>query len=268
MNILIYVCVFIIGIIFGKILSVAIYRISKGQKLLSDKLHCTKCNHTLSFWDTIPLFSYIVLRGRCRYCKKKINPNYFLIELFSGIIFVLFSLSIKFNIDTVNLSTIIYLTIGLLYISGLFLVAGTDFLNKHIKAQLLLYIFVIEVIYIVYLALVENANIFRYIIYFGVLVIFNLLNLLYYKKKVRNNYTLEILILLIEMCIFTFEICVIYTIIIALLTIAIYFIVTLAKRKRYVKIDKNNEKIIPFGFYLSVSNIIILIISNMIIFYR
>ena len=106
------------------------------------------------------------------------------------------------------------------------------------------------------------------LIYLIVLVILNLFNMLYYKKKVKNNYTLEILILLVEMCIFTFEICTVYTIIFALLTIAIYSIITFVKRKRYVKIDKNDKAVIPFGFYLAVSNIIVLIISNMIIFYR
>ena len=268
MNILIYVCIFIIGIICGSIFSVAICRISKGQKLLSSKSYCPKCKHSLSILDVIPLFSYIGLRGRCRYCKQKINPSYFLTELLSGIIFVLFTVSIRFSIETIKLSTIIYLVIGLLYIAGLFVIAGIDKTNKHIKSQLLLYVFVLEVIYILYLAIVEKANILRYVIYFVVLVILNLFNILYYKKKVRNNYTLEILILLIEMCIFTFEICTAYSIIFALLIIAIYSIITFLKRKKYVKIDKNEKAVIPFGFYLSVSNIIILIISNMIIFYR
>ena len=268
MNILIYICIFILGIIFGSFFSVAIYRIPKGQKLLSIKSHCPKCKHNLSFFDVIPLFSYLGLRGKCRYCRQKINPSYFLIELLSGIIFILFAVSIRFSIDTFKLSTIIYFIVGLLYIAGLFVIAGIDKTNKHINFQLLLYIFIIEVIYILYLAIVENANILRYVIYLIVLLILNLFNMLYYKKNIKNNYTLEILILLVEMCIFTFEICTVYTIIFALLTIAIYSIITFVKRKRYVKIDKNDKAVIPFGFYLAVSNIIVLIISNMIIFYR
>ena len=86
----------------------------------------------------------------------------------------------------------------------------------------------------------------------------------------KNNYTLELLILLIEMAIFTYEICTVYTIILAFLTILIKLLINkiLQKRKKYVKKDKTEKAKIPFGFYLGVSNIIVLILTNMLIFYR
>lgn len=270
MDVLIYVYIFIIGILFGSFCSLAIYRIPKGQDIVHTRSYCPKCNHKLAFWDMIPLFSYIFLGGKCRYCKKKINPINFLLELFSGIIFILFALSIKFSVTNINVSVITYLIFGLLYIAGLFIISGIDKEKNQIQSQVLLYILVIEAIYIIYLYVVEKVNIYRYAIYFVILVILNLFNILYYRKKVKNNYTLEILILLIEMVMFTYEVCTGYTIAVALVAIAIKLIISKInqKRKKYVKIDKKMQKRIPFGFYLSICNIIVLIITNMIIFYR
>ena len=270
MELLIYIYVFIIGIVCGSFFALAIYRIPKGQDIIHTRSYCPNCKHKLAFLDLIPLFSYIGLKGKCRYCKRKISPTYFLLELLSGIIFVLFALSIRLGLDNINISVIVYLIFGLLYIAGLFVISGIDINKKQIQPQILVYLLIIETLYILYLYVVEKANIYRYAIYFVVLVILNLFNMIYYKKKVKNNYTLELVILLVEMIIFTYELCTIYTIILALLCIGLKLLIEiiLQKRRRYVKKDKVTEAKIPFGFYLGVSNIIVLIITNMIIFYR
>lgn len=270
MDFIIYIYVFIIGIVCGSFFSLAIYRIPKGQDIIHTRSYCPNCKHKLSFWDMIPLFSYIGLKGKCRYCKRKISPTYFLLELLSGIVFVLFALSIRFGLDNMNTSVIVYLIFGLLYIAGLFIISGIDINKKQIQHQVLVYLLIIETIYIIYLYVVEKASIYRYAIYFVILVILNLFNIIYYKKRVKNNYTLELLILLIEMVIFTYELCTVYTIILALLCIAMKLLIEiiLQKRRKYVKKDKVAEARIPFGFYLGVSNIIVLILTNMLIFYR
>lgn len=270
MDFLIYIYVFIIGIVCGSFFSLAIYRIPKGQDIINTRSYCPNCKHKLSFWDMIPLFSYIGLKGKCRYCKRKISPTYFLLELFSGIVFVLFAVSIRLEIYNINASVISYLIFGLLYIAGLFIISGIDKEKKQIQPQLLIYLLIIETLYIIYLYVVEKTNIYRYAIYLIILILLNIFNMIYYKKKVKNNYTLELLILLIEMAIFTYEICTVYTIILAFLTILIKLLINkiLQKRKKYVKKDKTEKAKIPFGFYLGVSNIIVLILTNMLIFYR
>ena len=270
MDFLIYIYVFIIGIVCGSFFSLAIYRIPKGQDIINTRSYCPNCKHKLSFWDMIPLFSYIGLKGKCRYCKRKISPTYFLLELFSGIVFVLFAVSIRLEIYNINASVISYLIFGLLYIAGLFIISGIDKEKKQIQPQLLIYLLIIETLYIIYLYVVEKTNIYRYAIYLIILILLNIFNMTYYKKKVKNNYTLELLILLIEMAIFTYEICTVYTIILAFLTILIKLLINkiLQKRKKYVKKDKTEKAKIPFGFYLGVSNIIVLILTNMLIFYR
>lgn len=269
MDFLIYIYVFIIGIVCGSFFSLAIYRIPKGQDIIHTRSYCPNCKHKLSFWDMIPLFSYIGLKGKCRYCKKKISPTYFLLELISGIVFVLFALSIRLGYN-MNTSVIVYFIFGLLYIAGLFIISGIDKEKKQIQPQLLIYLLIIETLYIIYLYVVEKTNIYRYAIYLIILILLNIFNMIYYKKKVKNNYTLELLILLIEMAIFTYEVCTIYTIILAFLTIFIKLLINkiVQKRKKYVKKDKTEKVKIPFGFYLGVSNIIVLILTNMLIFYR
>ena len=70
--------------------TLAVYRIPLRQDITHTRSYCPNCNHKLSFWDMIPIFSYIFLGGKCRYCKKEIRIRYLLLEVLSGVVFVLF----------------------------------------------------------------------------------------------------------------------------------------------------------------------------------
>ena len=196
MNFLIYFYIFIMGITFGSFFTLAVYRIPRGEDITHTRSYCPKCNHKLSFWDMIPLFSYIFLGAKCRYCKEKIRPRYFILEFCSGIVFVLFALSIKLDIFNLNLQTILYFIFGLLYIAGLFIVSGIDKEKINIHNEVLLYLVLVEAAYIIYLCIIEPASVYRYVIYLLILAILTMLNTIYYKKKINNNYTIECLILL------------------------------------------------------------------------
>ncbi len=89
MKILFYLIVFIFGLVTGSFLNVVIYRLDKKESSLRGRSHCPHCNHKLAWYDLIPLFSYLFLRGRCRYCGKKISAQYPLVEMITGILFVL-----------------------------------------------------------------------------------------------------------------------------------------------------------------------------------
>lgn len=267
MNIILYIYIFLMGITFGSFFTLAVYRIPEGKNITHERSFCPKCKHKLAFWDMIPLFSYIFLKGRCRYCKEKIRPRYFLLELFSGIVFVLFAISIKLNIYTLNMSTIIYFIFGLLYIAGLFIISGIDKEKKQIQNEVALYLIIVEAIYIIYLYIIEKASIYRYVIYLTILIILEIINIFYYRKKLKSNYTLENLILLTIIIIFTYEFCTLLTIILTILTIAIKTLIDKISEKKTKYIAKERNTKIPIGFYLSVSNIIILIITNILIFY-
>ena len=88
MEIFFYIIIFMIGITFGSFYTLAVYRIPKGQDITHTHSYCPNCNHKLNIFDLIPIFSYIFLGGKCRYCKQKIRPRYLILEALSGLFFV------------------------------------------------------------------------------------------------------------------------------------------------------------------------------------
>ena len=270
MNILTYILFFIIGITFGSFFTLATYRIPLNQDITHTRSYCPNCGHKLSFWDMIPLFSYIFLGGKCRYCKNKIKIRYFLFEIFSGIVFVLFAVSVNFDVLNVSLDKIIYCVVGVLYLAGLFIIAGIDKENHYIDKRVLIYVIFIETLYIIYLYIVEKANIYRYVIYLFLLVILSVINNFYYHKKLKNNYTLDILTLIAIMSIFTKEYAIALSITLTLLSIGLFCILKAlnSKKNKCVKSDKKEETVIPIGYFLCVSNIIMYLFLNYITFYR
>lgn len=89
MEILIYIYIFIVGIIIGSFLNVCIYRIPAKESIVKGSSHCMSCGHKLMWLDLFPLFSWLFLRGKCRYCGAKISKRYPIIESITGILFVL-----------------------------------------------------------------------------------------------------------------------------------------------------------------------------------
>lgn len=79
---------FILGASIGSFLNVLIYRIPRNISIYRKGSFCPHCDHKLEWHDLIPVFSYIVLKGRCRYCGKKISPRYIFVEILSGMYFV------------------------------------------------------------------------------------------------------------------------------------------------------------------------------------
>ena len=81
---------FVLGTTIGSFLNVCIYRLPAGESLLTPPSHCPKCNTRLRPDDLFPLLSYVLLRGKCRYCKVPISPRYFTIEFVTGALFTAF----------------------------------------------------------------------------------------------------------------------------------------------------------------------------------
>ena len=88
-NIAIYTIIFIYGIIVGSFLNVCILRVPLKETIVSKRSHCMSCGHTLAWYDLFPLFSYLFLRGKCRYCKTKISKQYPIVEFINGLLAVL-----------------------------------------------------------------------------------------------------------------------------------------------------------------------------------
>ena len=82
------IIIFIFGTMIGSFLNVVIYRIPKGESIVFPASKCQSCQNALKWWHNIPLFSWLLLRGKCYFCKEKISAQYPMVELLTGIIFV------------------------------------------------------------------------------------------------------------------------------------------------------------------------------------
>lgn len=99
----IYVVVFLYGLCIGSFLNVCIYRIPLKESVAKSRSHCMSCGGQLKWYDLVPLFSYLFLRGRCRQCKAKISIQYPLVEALNGLGYVFI-----FLINGINLTSILY----------------------------------------------------------------------------------------------------------------------------------------------------------------
>mgnify|MGYP003290328271 CR=1 FL=1 len=79
---------FIYGILIGSFLNVCIYRIPKHETIVTTPSHCMSCGYHLKWYDLVPLFSWLFLKGRCRKCKAKISAQYPIIEAANGFLWL------------------------------------------------------------------------------------------------------------------------------------------------------------------------------------
>ncbi|MEG1190531.1 MAG: prepilin peptidase [Oscillospiraceae bacterium] len=86
---LMYILIFIFGITIGSFLNVCILRLPLGESIVTGPSHCPRCGRRLKWFELIPLFSFLALRGRCSGCKSAISPQYPLIEAVNGVLWVL-----------------------------------------------------------------------------------------------------------------------------------------------------------------------------------
>ncbi|MEA2065410.1 MAG: prepilin peptidase [Patescibacteria group bacterium] len=81
--------VFILGAIIGSFLNVVIFRLRAKKSFLKGRSYCPKCKKKIAWYDNIPILSFLILRGKCRNCKTKISFQYPLVELSTGVLFVI-----------------------------------------------------------------------------------------------------------------------------------------------------------------------------------
>lgn len=101
-TVFIYTVVFIYGIIIGSFLNVCILRIPLKETIVSKRSHCMSCGHQLAWYDLFPLFSYLFLGGKCRYCKAKISKQYPIVEFTNGAMAVLCFVFAGFSQETLE----------------------------------------------------------------------------------------------------------------------------------------------------------------------
>ena len=100
---MLFVIIFLYGIVIGSFLNVCIYRIPRGESIAKERSHCMTCGYQLRWYDLVPLFSWLALRGKCRKCKAPISPQYPIIEGVNGVLYM-----VIFAVNGFNLVSVLY----------------------------------------------------------------------------------------------------------------------------------------------------------------
>lgn len=153
---LIYILLFVLGLVFGSFIAALTYRIPKGLSNFKGRSFCDRCKKKIYWYDNIPLVSYLFLNGKCRNCDKHISFRYPLIELTTAVAFVLIGFNIYwllmflilFSIFIIDFEhqiipdELVWVGIGLV-----FLTSG----NQHIASSLLAGFFCASILLLIHL---------------------------------------------------------------------------------------------------------------------
>lgn len=132
-----YIIVFFFGITIGSFLNVCIFRIPRREGVALTRSHCMSCGYQLSWYDLVPLFSFLFLRGRCRKCHTKLSLQYPLVEGLNGALYV-----IVFLANGWNYFSVVYC----LLTSALIVLSVLDFRTMEIADGLNIFIFLLGVV--------------------------------------------------------------------------------------------------------------------------
>ena len=108
---MLYIAFFILGSLWGSFSNVCIYRLPNSGNVAKGRSFCPDCKNKIKWFDNIPFFSYLFLKGKCRQCSKPISFQYFIVELLTAISFVLI-----FHIYGVSITTLLLLILSIFFI--------------------------------------------------------------------------------------------------------------------------------------------------------
>lgn len=115
-EIYIYTIIFIFGSVIGSFLNVLAVRLSNNESILWPSSHCTNCEHKLKWYELVPIVSYIIQRGKSRCCKTRIPISYLVIEIVTGVLYMVsyhsFGFSYEFIISLIFISSLIVIIIS------------------------------------------------------------------------------------------------------------------------------------------------------------
>ncbi len=245
----IYICIilFIIGSIIGSFLGCMGYRIPNKIKTTYPNSYCENCKKELEWYMNIPIFSYIFLKGKCAYCKKKINPLYFFTELLCATLFVInylkFGFTLNFYIATILTCVLIVTMVS-------------DFLYYYVSDRVIIFSTIILII-LQFVYLKKDA--FNYILaaalIFGFMCFIKLIGNLAFKRESLGDGDIK-LMGVIALAIGLYN---------SFVALFVASVTGLLFSLFYTR--KNKEGIIPFGPFLIIGAIVVLYFSNYLQFF-
>lgn len=124
---MIWLLLAVLGLMLGSFFNVCIHRIPRGESIVSPPSHCPKCKKRIRIYDNVPVLSYLLLGGKCRYCQKTISPRYAVIEAITAALFVACYAKFGASIELVR---------ALLLVCLLVVMAGIDLEHQIIPFKL------------------------------------------------------------------------------------------------------------------------------------
>lgn len=154
MIILIEIFIFTIGLFIGSFLNLIIDRLPNGKNIFLGRSHCDFCAKDLNFPDLIPVFSFLFLKGKCRYCKKFIGFKYPMIEIITGFLFLIVSLTFFKNLQTLlinwDFNFLPKFIFALTITSILIIIFFIDYFYGVIEDSVLIFTFLIDLFWKIY----------------------------------------------------------------------------------------------------------------------
>ena len=238
MGLSIVIGLFILGTILGSFYNVVAYRLPKGESIIYPASHCPNCNHKLTPWELIPVFSYLLQRGRCSSCKQKISIFYPISEILCGLLFVICYLSFGISLD---------LIIALTFTSLLIIVILSDYYYMIIEDSVLIIFSILLIIEIYFIHGLDYllGQLFSALIAFLIMFILKLAGDYIFKKESMGGGDVKLMAVFGLMIGWEMSIITIFLSAFIALPISIFIL----------KTNRNHE--IPYGPFLSIAALII-----------
>lgn len=237
MELLYYICFFLLGTIMGSFYQVVGTRIPKGESIVYPRSHCENCKHILKWYELIPLLSFLFLKGKCSSCKKRISLLYPFCELFCGLLFFISYYSFGFSYN---------LLISLVLVSLLIIVIVSDLTYMIIPDRFI----VISVILLLLIKLIGfGLTSFLYSVLYGLIAFVFMYFLMLFgsfilKKEALGGADVKLMII-VGICVEPF---------VSLLVIVLASLIALPIS--LFLLVKNKQNIIPFGPFILIGLLI------------
>lgn len=242
------VMIFIVGLVFGSFFNVVGYRLPNDMSIVFPASHCPNCNHKLKFYELIPVLSYVFLRGKCKQCKKRISLFYPFFELLTATLFLL-----SYLVFGMNMKFIISIT----FISVLIIISISDIKYYIIPDEVLIIGTVLIIIELVISTVLSGTSLFKGVLMpvlngagsFALLYLFKVFGDLVFKKESLGGGDIKLLFFIGLTIGFDMSI------------VTIFIASFIALPLSIISLIKDDNNVLPFGPYLSVGAVIILLLN-------
>lgn len=235
-----FLCFFMLGAILGSFYYVVAYRIPKGESIISPPSHCPNCNHRLGPLELVPIFSWLLQLGKCKNCKCNISIFYPLFEIVCGLLFGFSYLSFGFSLDLIVVLTFVSM-IMIIILSDIYYMIISDGVLIFFSISLFIEMFII------YGYKYALMHLLYGIISFFIMYSLKLLGDFIFKKESMGGGDIKLLFVFGLM--FGWQMSIVSIFLSAIIGLPISLIV----------MRKNSEHVIPFGPYLGIASLIIVL---------